>query len=203
MMAKLYKKIFFGEILTKSEKWFISSFKLQIIKSSIMNRYELLERINEKGKSLGYPLFVMKGGQILKTPPKDVPFELVVFDEIDVHKSLNNQKLMSYAQWLSKTMPTHSMPRSFHQWKFEEKYHISHLKPKTYNVTNAKIYVYAEPDILYLAKVVKESSVLAEVLELPRGYDGFYIIFAPWQDVKVEEYSVSEQDKKETYYYLH
>ena len=168
-----------------------------------MNRYELLERINEKGKSLGYPLFVMKGGQILKTPPKDVPFELVVFDEIDVHKSLNNQKLMSYAQWLSKTMPTHSMPRSFHQWKFEEKYHISHLKPKTYNVTNAKIYVYAEPDILYLAKVVKESSVLAEVLELPRGYDGFYIIFAPWQDVKVEEYSVSEQDKKETYYYLH
>ena len=45
---------------------------------------KLLNRINDLGKVLGYPLFVMPDGTILKTPPQDVPFKLIVFDELDL-----------------------------------------------------------------------------------------------------------------------
>ena len=166
-----------------------------------MNKNELLERINSKGRVLGYPLFVMEGGQILKTPPQDVPFKLVVWDEIDVNKSLNNQKLMSYSQWLGKTRPAYSMSRSVYRCKFEEKYNISHLKPKIYRIKDEKVYVYAEDWVLYYAKVVKENTFLAEVLEQPKGKDGFYIFLTPWQDVKAEEWTVEQG--KEIYYYLH
>ena len=158
---------------------------------------ELLERVNSIGRVLGYPLFVMEGGQILKTPPQDVPFKMIVWGEINVHKSLNNQKIMSYSEWLAQT----SMPRSVHQCKFEEKYNISHLKPKLYQTKHSKVYVYKEPGIFYFAKIVPSNSFLAAVLDQPQECDGFYI--APLNNDKVEVCHVNEQGNNEIYYYLY
>ena len=43
---------------------------------------------DKQGKVVGYPLFVRPDREILKTPPRGVPFWFIIFDELDSAKSL-------------------------------------------------------------------------------------------------------------------
>lgn len=116
---------------------------------------KLLNRINDLGKVLGYPLFVMPDGTILKTPPQDVPFKLIVFDELDLEKSLEKQAIQDYETWLGRTPGIISPPQRQDSTPQKpvlpdspEMFQIPpHLKPKAYEVKTHKIYIYAEEDI--------------------------------------------------------
>lgn len=155
-----------------------------------MDRNELLQRINNRGKVQGYPLFVMSDGRILKTPPKDEPFKFIVFEELNIKKSLQHQGIMKYETWLRRTPSVASAPQNPEQADFPEKFTIpSHLEPKI--CCNGKVYIYAEHYVRYLVETIREN-----------GREGIEIYLLQ-VGVKVDQLTIKEKGIKKTYYYLH
>ena len=106
---------------------------------------ELLNRINNQGKTEGYPLFVMPDGEILKTPPQDVPFRFIISDELDTAKSLKDQAIMDYETWLKRTPDIISPPQRPDLPDLPEMFQIPpHLIPEVYKCGNMVEYVYAD-----------------------------------------------------------
>ena len=106
---------------------------------------ELLNRINNQGKAMGYPLFVMPDGEILKTPPQNVPFRFIISDELDTAKSLKNQAIMDYETWLKRTPDTISPPQRPDLPDLPEMFKIPpHLIPEVYETCHSEVYIYAD-----------------------------------------------------------
>ena len=106
---------------------------------------ELLNRINNQGKAMGYPLFVMPDGEILKNPPQNVPFRFIISDELDTAKSLENQAIMDYETWLKRTPDIISPPQRPDLPDLPEMFQIPpHLIPEVYEIYNCEVYIYAD-----------------------------------------------------------
>lgn len=159
-----------------------------------MDRNELLKRINDYGKVHGYPLFVMSDRRILKTPPQDEAFRFIVFDELDIDKSLARQSIMTYEIWLKRTPSIASAPQTPEQADFPEILKIPpYLKPKIYRVNNKTIYIYAENNVAYWVEMIREDGEQKKeglVIHFP---------FAQLFCVKVDQFT----RKKNIFYYLH
>lgn len=155
-----------------------------------MDRNELLQRINNRGKVQGYPLFVMSDGRILKTPPQDEPFKFMVFEELNIKKSLQHQGIMKYETWLRRTPNVASTPQNPEKAYFPKKFSIpSHLEPKIY--CNGKVYIYAEYYVRYRVETDRTN-----------GREGIAIYFLQ-AGVAVDQCTIIEKGIKKTYYYLH
>ena len=106
---------------------------------------ELLNRINNQGKAMGYPLFVMPDGEILKNPPQNVPFRFIISDELDTAKSLENQAIMDYETWLKRTPDIISPPQRPDLPALPEMFQIPpHLIPEVYEIYDGEVYIYAD-----------------------------------------------------------
>ena len=157
-----------------------------------MNR-ELLREINNKGKILGYPLFVMKGGQILKTPPQNEPFELVVFDELDEHEGLNGQKIKTYSQWLAQSLqPNDFLEMLFVGCSSEEVFLKmfqvpSSLRPYVRVFQRGRLCIYAEPNISYCAICI----------------DKIWEVNYQTTGIQVDKLQLEEDGIAKIYYYIH
>lgn len=158
-----------------------------------MNR-ELLREINNKGKVLGYPLFVMPDGQILKTPPQNEPFELLVFDELDEHEGLNGQKIKTYSQWLAQSL----QPKNFLEMllsgcsseeAFLKMFHVPlSLRPYVRVLSHRRLCVYADPNIDYSVKCL--------------GPEKWEIIYQT-TGIQVDKLQLEECGIAKTYFYIH
>ncbi len=84
----------------------------------------------------------MSDGCVLKTPPQDIPFKFIVFEELDIEKSLANQGIMKYETWLNRTPSVTSSPEKPEKAKQPQPFQIpKHLKPKIYKFPNLIIYI--------------------------------------------------------------
>lgn len=160
-----------------------------------MDRNELLQRINNQGKVLGYPLFVMKDGRILKTPPQYEPFKFIIFDELDIDKSLADQGIMKYETWLRRMPSVALTPQSPKQADLPEMFKIPpYLKPQIYKLYDKKVYIYAESYVRYWIERNCENGKESLIINLPSAKE---------LGVKAEQVTIAEDVITKIYYYLH
>ncbi len=160
---------------------------------------ELLNRINNLGKAMGYPLFVMPDGEILKNPPQNVPFRFIISDELDTAKSLKDQAIMDYETWLKRTPDIISPPRRPDLPDLPEMFQIPpHLIPEVYKIYNGEVYIYADentrrkftiehyPDEVKI-KHLKKGMVVKECIVIENGFRKVYFYITDFAEVKDTE----------------
>lgn len=152
---------------------------------------KLLNRINDLGKVLGYPLFVMPDGTILKTPPQNVPFRFIISDELDTAKSLENQAIMDYETWLKRTPDIISPPQRPDLPDLPEMFQIPpHLIPEVYEVKTHKIYIYAEEDIKrkFSIDIFQTGKIIIHLFD---------------KELKMKQCSIKEDGLTKNYFYIY
>ena len=152
---------------------------------------ELLNRINNQGKTEGYPLFVMPDGEILKTPPRGVPFRFIISDELDTAKSLENQAIMDYETWLKRTPDIISPPQRPDLPDLPEMFQIPpHLIPEVYEIYDGEVYIYADENTRckftiehYSGNVrikhLKKGMVVKNCIVIENGFQKVYFYITP------------------------
>ncbi len=166
---------------------------------------ELLNRINNQGKAMGYPLFVMPDGEILKNPPQNVPFRFIISDELDTAKSLKNQAIMDYETWLKRTPDIISPPQRPDLPDLPEMFQIPpHLIPEVYKIyNNCEVYIYADENTRrkfaiehypneVMLKPSKKGMVVKECRVIGNGFQKAYWYIIPKTMDSTEVKNVTE-----------
>ena len=134
---------------------------------------------------------MMPDGEILKTPPRGVPFRFIISDELDTAKSLKDQAIMDYETWLKRTPDIISPPQRPDLPALPEMFQIPpHLIPEVYEIYDGEVYIYADENTRckftiehYSGNVrikhLKKGMVVKNCIVIENGFQKVYFYITP------------------------